>query len=149
MGGVAVAGFCTRASEACNCTIRFPGHRVSTILELYEVKFSHTEEGQSIVKSSAALVEALMRNGQPLRLLREHLLTLVAQHAGIKLVQHGRVRIDVEIGTLRVHPQAEWRLRSRRSVGPSRRSGLAGRGFWARGEGAAVPQGRNGTGTGS
>lgn len=77
---------------------------------------SHTEEGQSIVEPSASLIEALMRNSQPLRLLREHLLTLIAQHAGIELVQHGRVCIDVEIGALRVHPQAEWRLGARRSV---------------------------------
>lgn len=86
-----------------------------------------------------------MCHGQPLQLVRKDLVTAVAQHANVKLIQQGRVRVHVEERALRVQSEAKWRLCARRRVRPSGLLCLAGRGFGARSEGATGDEHHKGT----
>lgn len=78
-----------------------------------------------------------MCHDQPLQLVREDLVTAIAQHTDIELIQQSRIRVHVEEWALRVQSEAERRLCARRRVGPSRLICLVGRGFRVRSEGAA------------
>ena len=80
---------------------------------------SLSQEGQAIVESSASLVEALMRHGQPLGLIREDLVAAIAEQANVESVQQCWVGVNVEGRALGVEVETEWCLCLCRSVGPS------------------------------
>lgn len=79
-----------------------------------------TNKSQPVIKSPPTLIKALMCNCKPLHLLRKHLLTTLAQHPNIELIQPLRIRVDQILGPPGVIPQTEWCLCTGRSMRPSR-----------------------------
>jgi hypothetical protein len=62
------------------------------------------------------LVEALVGDREPLDLIGQELVSSIAQHPDVKLVEDRRILIDGEFGSSGIDPQAERRLRTRRGV---------------------------------
>lgn len=94
-----------------------------------------THQCQSVVEPSPSLIETLVRNSQPLELLRQQLASVRSQKAVIHLVQLLRVRVDLPdlVVLLLGEVHAQLGLHARGSLAPPRRRALAsilGRGLW-------------------
>lgn len=102
------------ASLACVPIDRLGSTQSQTRIRSGEIRL--TQESQPIIETSPALIETLMRHRQPLHLVGQDLVAVLAEHAQVELVQGLGVGVDRIFLSPRVEPQAEGGLRARRRV---------------------------------
>lgn len=93
-----ICGALSRAREHCRSTILFPIKYTpsASCLDSFPVSRVHTKKCQSIVEASPRMIKALVSDSQPLQLFRQHLISIMAKHLPIRLIQHSRVFVDEE-----------------------------------------------------
>lgn len=90
------------------------------------ILLGHTKERQSVIEPSPPLIEALVRNSEPLDLLRKHAVPSTAEELDVELIQLRRVGVTlpVHLGILRL--RGEGGAHALGSVRPSRALGAVG-----------------------
>lgn len=95
------------------------------------MQLKRTEIRQSVIESSSAMIEALVRDGQPFHLVGEHLVAARAQHACVDLVEPPGVVVDLEFRALPSGAHAKGSHHARRCLLPSWLDGSFGAMFGA------------------
>ena len=80
---------------------------------------AHTEKRQTVIVSASTLVEALVRDGQPLDLVRQQPITSFAEHFGVELIEPLLAFVDLVLIFGIVFLQTDWRPHALRRMGPS------------------------------